>query len=453
MTNYTHTSLSQLRALLAARLGDTSMVQWLSAELDLYIGDTLGKWGLLTGYWRDRATFPTAASTAFYDLPAQATLATQLAYTRTDRAEIGIMQYMLREPYDPIDGTGMSDQFTFSAMVTALERARNTYLADTLSVLTESTIIAAADESQLALPDTLINLRRLVWLSQDGAYSNLHLSDETEAVSYNTLYASDLDTPSYYSRVASSPLDVRLIPRPIATGSVKLIAAHTGAALDPATPVVLGVPNDITWAIRSLALADLLGRDGPAYDPSRAAFCISEYQLGVQLAVSSSVLLAAEINGVATLPCGVAELDYGYAAPHWQSSTGAPTDLAVIGDLVALRPVPDGVYSITVDVIAKATRPSLDGEQIQVGREDLDAILDGCEALALFKLGGAATDDSTRLMRQMFTAAQRYNARLSALGYAASMSRIAELDSDSRSPAGQGRGVGSLPAGGNGGAE
>src|SRR5688572_14578363 len=106
-TEYTHTTLSTLRSQLAARLGDPGMVHWLSAELDLVIASTLTRWSLYTGFYRARGTFSTTAGVAIYDISAQSGLASYLAPARTDRDELSLMQYMLREPNDPIDGTGM----------------------------------------------------------------------------------------------------------------------------------------------------------------------------------------------------------------------------------------------------------------------------------------------------------------------------------------------------------
>ena len=54
---YTHTTKAQLRAQLAARLHDTSMVYFVSAELDCYLAESLRTWNVLTAYWREQASF------------------------------------------------------------------------------------------------------------------------------------------------------------------------------------------------------------------------------------------------------------------------------------------------------------------------------------------------------------------------------------------------------------
>lgn len=458
--SYTHTTREELRDMLAARLDDTAHTQWLSDELDSYISSTLSRWATLTSFWRARGgPITTTAGTAIYPIDSQASLAGLTDHTRTDRDELGLMQYMLREPYDPIDGTGMSTQFgatstlSFERLVGALQRARDQFLADTLGVLTlGSTIVSALTDP--ALPDTVLAIRRAVWLSSDNAYSNLHLTDESEALAYSlsrTTGPVDPGVPELYSPIASPPLTLKLYPPVLDSGTLHYLAALSGAALDPATEVVLGVPDDWCWIVRALALSDLLSSDGQAYDPSRAAFCRSEYELGVTLAVTQPFVLSAEINGIPVLPSSLFDLDMAYSSPHWQSLPGTPTDLGIAGDHMALRPVPDSAsHSVVLDLVRKAPQPAIgaagDTSQIEVGREDLGALLDGAQALALFKQGGVAIDDAARLMRSMTSAAVRYNSRLAALGYGSGEAVIGSGETSSRQPAGAGLGLGTISA-------
>lgn len=445
---YSHTTRGQLRTLLQTRLGAINDPQWIAAELNLYISDTLSKWGLLVGSHRARGQFHTIPGVAFYDIYEMAELSALVGFTRTDRHEIGVMQYMLREPFEPIAGAGMSDQFAFSSLVTALQRARDRLNADASIALSEFTVSVIAGTTSVPLPDSTINLRRAMWLSADGTWSNIHLSDENEAFLYSQLYAKREGPPELYSLVASPQLSMRLIPPPSDDGTLTLMVSASGAALDPAVGsngTLLGVPDDTTWIVRALAMSDLLTRDGPAYNPSGADYWRAEYQLGLALVAMQPQILAAEFNGIPIIPSSVADIDLGYSSPHWQNTTGSPTDLGVLDNLVVLRPVPDGVYSVALDVVANADQPQTDADFIQVGREDIDSILDGAQSLALFKEGGMSyVKDAQKLAGQMLSAAVRYNSQLSALGYAWEQNRISNLDLNTRPEGGSGRGTGTI---------
>lgn len=444
--SYSHTTRGQLRTQLQTRLGVPNDPQWTTAELNLYIADTISKWGLLVGSNRARGQFHTTPNVALYDIYAQAELDALIGFTRTDRYEIGIMQYMLREPFEPVAGAGMSDQFAFSSLVASLQRSCDRLNADASITLTTTTIPVSAGQLSVPLPDSVINIRRAMWLSIDGAWSNLHLSDENEAFLYDTLYVLREGPPELYSLVASPQLSLRLIPPPSDDGTLTLAISAAGSALNPAAGsngTLLGIPDDTTWIARALAMADLLARDGPAYNPSGADYWRAEYQLGLALVSMQPRILAAEFNGVPIIPSSVADLDLGYSSPHWQNTSGSPTDLGVLDNLVALRPVPDGVYSVILDLVANADQPADDDAFIQVGREDVDAILDGAQSLALFKMGDGLSD-AQHLAQQMLAAAVRYNSQLSVLGYSWAMNSISSADLNTRPEGGNGRGTGTV---------
>jgi len=118
----------------------------------------------------------------------------------------------------------------------------------------------------------------------------------------------------------------------------------------------------------------------------------------------------ANIAGVAVNPATLFDLDSAY--PGWQgASEGVPVDLGVVGpNLIALRPVPDAVYGLTFDVVRNAPIPTVDGDPVQIGREEIEPILDFAEATALFKVAEQAEDR----MQRFYAAAITHNARLRA---------------------------------------
>src|SRR5947207_12105179 len=94
--SYTHTTLGILKSQLASRLGDSGRVFWPDTELGHYLTEALRTWGSLSAFWRERAGFATAASTAFYLLQTQ--LSGLLGYTVTDRSVILDLLDHLMEP-------------------------------------------------------------------------------------------------------------------------------------------------------------------------------------------------------------------------------------------------------------------------------------------------------------------------------------------------------------------
>ena len=124
-------------------------------------------------------------------------------------------------------------------------------------------------------------------------------------------------------------------------------------------------------------------------------------------------VLNAEIQGADILLESLQGLDSGRHT--WQTSTGQPDLVALAGrNLVALANMPDGIYSVTLDVVRNAVVPATDVADVQVGRECLDVLLDYAEHLACFKLAGAEFAATGRAMENMLRQAVIYNEKLKA---------------------------------------
>lgn len=414
--SYTHTSYIQFRQALAQRLHDSSNVFWLDAELKLYTLEALRVFGALSAFWRERNTFATANNTAFYDLPTY--LATQLSHTVTDRDLINLIQYHLMEPATSnwAGGWTGTEQFTMTDVANAVQARRNQFLSDTGMVLTRSTsAVPAPPQGRVTLTDTIIDVRRVMWSDASGTKTQVWREDEWALNAFSPTWANDAGLPYAYSVLAPPPLTIQLAPVPANNGTLDLVTVNAGAALTPtAGASVLGIPDDWCWVVKWGALADLLGKDGQARDPARAQFCEQRYQQGVKLARLAGCIVQLQLQGVNLFTQSLAELD-AYA-PNWQNDAAAsPTDVGIAGyNLVALRPIPNGIYSITVDVIRKCPVPSADGDQLQVGREQVDMLLDYAEHLASFKMAGAELAATGRAAQNFLIQSLTYNDRLSA---------------------------------------
>lgn len=428
---YTHTTWSQLRTALLQRLRDTSAVFWLNAsatdEVSLYLGEALRSFGVLSGFWRERSTVSLTPGTFIYALESQTagspTLASLIAPTITDRDIIQQIQYALLEAASTQASWPGTSMFTYNDITGAVQNRRNQFLADTGVMLTHSMQVAASPPiGRQALDQGIIDVRRVAWVgaSPYAYYSTMWASDERTLTAYGRSWNTDSGTPEEWLVLASPPITLQLAPPPISTGTLDMLTVNS-LALDPATSAtVLNVPDNLAAAVKWGALSDLLSIDGPARDLPRAVFCQQRYEQYVAMGRYLPMVVNAEVNGVSTIPVSLQELDA--SEPNWMNSSSAPADVALAGwNMMAVNPVPDanGPYSVTLDVVRNAPVPSADATQVQLGREQLDMILDYAEHVALFKVGGAEWH-ATELQAQNFMKqAMAYNKRLSATAHAA----------------------------------
>jgi len=137
----------------------------------------------------------------------------------------------------------------------------------------------------------------------------------------------------------------------------------------------------------------------------------------VQLAQLWNTVQQPFVNGVSMLTATIQEEDYFNTSWQTAAVTGAPTDFITIApNLIAVAPVPDGVrpYSVACDVVRNFPVPVADTDYVQVGREELDTLVDYTVHLALFREGGQEFADTMPLAQNMLTAAQQYNGILAA---------------------------------------
>ncbi len=411
---YTHTTFLQAKNQLAARLRDSGKLFWSDVELSGLIINSLYAWQMLTGYWRDRGVFNTAAGSLFYNLHAE--LPALLGMTITTQQAVSAMQYMLLEPATPAAWTGTS-MFTLADITTALQNRRNQFLVDTGSVLTAYNMPAAAPPiSREQLPDNVINILRAVWKDVAGLRNSMFENYEYNTTAYDPAWALTPGLPGVFSILATPPLVMQVIPPPIDIGSLELVIVRTPSALDPTDPTdLINLPNNSAWIAGWGALADLLLREGESFDPIRGQYALARYEHGVKIAAEHKHVVQWELQGVPKIPSSV--LDYDIYDINWHNVTvTVPRDLLLIGqNLVATNPLADGIYSITVDIIRNAPVPTLDADFIQLGRQDLETVLGYAQHVAAFKLGGGEFLATMPLFNSFIKQATAYNTRLAAI--------------------------------------
>jgi hypothetical protein len=412
---YTHTTFGAAKTLLAARLHDTGKVYWVDAELGVYLQEALRTYSLLSNFWRTQQSFNTVANTIFYDLPTQ--FASQLGYTLTDRNLITDIEYHFQEPPTTAWAGGWTgtDMFTMNDLALALQRRRDQFLVDTGVVITRTTPASGAPSGgRITLADTVIDVRRLGWINVSTI--PLWRVDEYQLTAYDTTWSTAAaQNPAYYSILSPPPITVQLAPAPTANVTLDLLTVSSGAALTPtAAASLMGVPDDMAWVVKWGAMADLLSKDGPAQDPERAKYCEDRYQQGCELAKLAPILVAARIGGTPLTFASVYEMDaYNLL---WQTDTAAtPTEVLEAGrNLIALYPQPSGVVSVTLDIVQNAPVPLVDATFMEIGREQLEPLLDYAEHLAMFKVAGDEWKATTSGLENLMKSAALYNSRLAA---------------------------------------
>lgn len=428
---YTHTTFAQFRQHLFDRLGDQLFWSDTGAwpEVTGYLAESFRVWNCLANFWRERVTFATTAGVAFYDLsdPALTTNPAALMQdTRTDQDLVAELMYHLLET-QPLDGAALAvepvdptvwrgtDQFNLDDLTRALQRRRNQFLYETGLELTHTIVTGAlSSEGRMELPETVADVRRASWIAADGTHNHIWRMDEWAATSQAPLWNVSPDTPpSAYSLSLTPPLRLQLIPPPSTTGSLDLLSIDTGTPLDPTTGVLLGVTDDWSWAIKWGALADLLGHEGLARDAARAAYCEQRWQQAIELAKLGGSILHGQLNGVSAPIVALHDLDA--MNPGWQDQSGPPDIIACSRDMIALSPVPDNVYSVTLDVIRNAPIPVTGATALNIGPEILDALLDYAHHIASFKEAGAEFAATQRQYDNLIRLAADYNDKLSAL--------------------------------------
>lgn len=416
MPGYSYQTYAQVRAQIANRLDDYSKVFWVDDEIGTYFKEALMTWQSLARYWRGRMTFSLAQGEFWYDLTAQT--GTLVGYTVKDTDLNSWLAYALVEA-QPSGGTWNGTQmFTLDDFTQAVQRRRDAFLVETGLVLNHSTLVILAAQDGIGfLPDTVIDIRRAAWLdSLTSLYTPLWPTDEWRAQALAPYWNSNPGSPVEWSIVAQPVVQLQLVPPPAASGEFDYISVNAGAALNPSAGVLLGIPDDFCWVVKYGALADLLLRPGESFDPVRAKYCMERWSQGIAAARAWSFPVTCYLDGVQAPIHSLTQLDSTDSG--WQNAAqDTPRYGANSGwNLMAVSPPPDAnPHSMMLDVVQNAPLPAADGDYIQVGREELDVIIDYAVHLAAFKQGGAEFSQSVGLWENFLQMALVRNERLAAV--------------------------------------
>jgi len=412
-------TLAPARTRLAFMLGDPNMTFWTSNELDSYIREAISTWAVASLYYRSRAAFNTTANQAFYNLPSISSLSSQLAMSSIDRDLVSQLEYSLIEPQstDWVNWTG-TEQYDLATLQKAVERARDRFLLESGLIFTEQEIDTSSPPvSRVAMPDSVIDVRRVASKSTDGNYRTLSREDELTLGSYSpdwNIPTINHPKPNYFSQISEPNLTVQLAPVAIDITKLHLITINQGASLDVTQSVKLGICEPFSWVTKYGALWDLLGPHTQNYDPLRADYCQKRYQEGIQLTDLYFSVINAEVNGKQINISSLTDLDQYIW--NWRNIFGTPTQMGIATwNLLALYPVPNSNnISITLDLISNPPLPVNDGDDIQIDAANYPTLLDFARHLAMFKRGGQEFAQSMPCYDSLMRAAALNNDRLRA---------------------------------------
>lgn len=411
---YSHTTLQQLVDQLAEDLSDSAKTFFTTTECQRAIVEALRLSNVLTARSRYTLSFNATAGTAWYDLAALAP--TALGMTTRDRTAIENMQYRTMETVEPSAGVGMREMYSFAEFLRALQRSR-----DRILVEIESTTRRAADTTVdalgvLELDDAIAMIKRAVWVDVNGNRTVLrNPTDEGVMTAVNMQRRlTTASIPRRWSIIAQPQLHLQLDPIPTITGplaSIELTTIETGAALSTTANgnvgTLMGLPDDLVAGAVWDALELVLTKHGMGQDAARAELCSRLGTLYRSIGRSLPTVLECAVNGVDVRIGNVAYLDARDVA--WEGRTrGIPKRAAVMGDWLALYPVPDDAHAVEVTIAAKLTEPALT-DYIQLGREHLSGILAWAKQLLMFKVGGNPLARASAVAGLLIEQARMYN--------------------------------------------
>lgn len=400
---YTNISWGQLIAQLQTRLDSTF---WTPDELRRLLMESVRTFNSATRFFRNRVSFPTSASLALYNLQDHAS---DLDFTVTDRDLVGTIEDHLLEPYSPAVWAG-SNQFNLNDLTKTLQNRRNQYMMETGILLNRSTVaVPGPPINRVSLASDVIDPRYL-WFqdSSTNDYIPLRRTDIFAEDAYAPDWNQTPGDPDSYGVNFTQPITLSIMPGPNNSGTLDMLSINSPAPLDPTVGVLMNMPDDFTWGVKWGAMADLLNMDSVKRDPFRASYCEQRYQECVQLGRMASSVLASQINDRAVGMASVDELDNHN--PEWRNTEGEPDTVATAGwNMVAVSTTPDGIYGVTLDIVKNAPVPSHDGEFLQLGQEEIDAVLGLAQHMASWKMGGAEFMATRPLYEQFWQVVSVYN--------------------------------------------
>ena len=421
MITYNQITFADAKTRLAGLLGDPNKVHWTDTELGLYIIEALRFWGLAAQYWRETAIVTTVAGQAWYDLTTDVTdlggnLLQDLSVT--DRDVLTDICYSLIEPVPSPWSSGWigTEMFTLEELTDILEHSRDALLSLSGCYAQQQSFVATAGQSLLDLNSDVIEILRAAVANISGQLTPIWPVDQWQLQA--TAGLPTTGRPKAYSVYFTPQLSINLAPTPSNSATVALKVIKVGANLDPASSATsIGFPDDACWLLKYRTIDDVLSGDGLARAPQLAQYCTQRWEHGLSLLNQYQSILWSTVNGRRMSISSVAQLDAQRATWEYAANTGTPSKIHLLNwNLFAVSPIPDGTYTLTLEIIRKAPIPTDDADYLQISPAHYQSILDYAQHIALFKSQGAEFAESQALLKDCIAAADDYRSRQAAGG-------------------------------------
>ena len=422
MGSFSYITSLQAEQALALRLNDVNNTRWQKAELNLYLAEALRSWNALTATWvadftttyvqPNPATLPVWNSTGNNFNSLVGTNSTSPRYqTLTDAYLYTVAQYHLLEPPTGNGTWTGTNQFSLADFTQALQ-------ATDCNVGPFSTTLGiAGGTNRVLLPDTVLDMRRVRYVPSLTVPATLFRSDGLAFEYFTNGFEQTTGQPLEWDVLASPQLAITFDALANQPNLLDCLAILAGPAIAPPTASPLLIPDDWSWVLKWGMMADLLSKETESIDPQRAAYCLQRFEEGLKLMKALPWVLQARIQDIPVDTMSVYEMDdFNY---EWQSNPSAQTQVVRGGiDLFAMCPVlPAGTsQSVTLVMVGNMPIPAADGDEIQVSRDVLDAIIDEAQHLAMWKDGYESIQQSMSLHKNFLRAAVETSGRLAESG-------------------------------------
>lgn len=385
---YTQYTLTSLTTEISNLLDDPSQRYWTVPEIQLAIQEGMYVWGALTWYWRGNGPFNTTPNQAYYDLSIQ--LPTLRTRTWTLSQMVQDIQFAILEAANGISGSGMSQQTSITAILNAINRARNRFVLDAVlpfSVATANINFPPAS-GVINFTSTTGYLHRAAWQDNlSGTWYNLWRQDNYAADAGLNQWLATATTPRAFSESNLTPLELQLIPPAAAAGVLETISVSSLMLDLTKSATTFNVPDEWTHAIKWGALAELLSVESQIYDNVRSTYANMRYQQAVDFAKNSKAIIRLMYGNTPLMIDTLQSVDAGQ--PFWRNQQGPPQAAGILYDLVAVVPgAPQAAYTLSADVVQSAPIPTFTNDPIDLGPEDIGHLVDYVTHILTFKCGG-----------------------------------------------------------------